>query len=184
MATITKIARIIGAFILVGILAGCDLDGESDNAGSASSVTVSSTAPKPVEDDDRNPAPDTDAEDVEGDATFAPPDDPEVVFRGPLEESQGSLVIRYEPNSWYRESGIAGLPSVGELQWFLNSEEGCRVVDRSMFIEATPLGQEVTMVPASGGEISIGESIPLWIEGDWLVHDGCVTGDPILQGNR
>ena len=111
---------------------------------------------------------------------FMPDDDPEVVFTGPLEESSGSLVVRYEPNSWYRESGIASLPTVGDLHWFLHTSDGCQVVDRAAFIDATGPGHEVRITPDPGGDISVGESLPLWIEGDWIIHDGCSRGDPII----
>lgn len=112
---------------------------------------------------------------------FTPAVDPEVEFVGQFEESSGSLVVRYEPNSWYDESGIAELPSVGDLKWFLDTEAGCLAVDRARFLDAMRVGQEITLTPAPGGEISIGESLPLWIEGDWLIHDGCSKGDPIVH---
>lgn len=79
---------------------------------------------------------------------FSPPVDPEVSFTGPLANSAGSLVIRYESNSWKETSGIATLPSVGDLRWFLDTDDGCMSVDRSAFIEATGEGHEIILTPS------------------------------------
>lgn len=89
--------------------------------------------------------------------------------------------MKYEKPSPSQGPGIATLPSVGTLQWFLDTEDGCLAVDRSTFIEATGEGHEIAITPTSGGNTSIGESIPLWIEGDWLIHNGCASGDPIIR---
>lgn len=175
-----KLMSVMVAVVLAVVVTGCDLDGETDEAGNRSSASASATTPlDPV--NTTSTGVDGTAQGSDRGEVFASADDPEVIFTGPLETSAGSLVIRYEPNSWYRESGIATLPSVGDLHWFLDTEEGCLVVDRSTFIDVAGPGHEITITPAPGGEISIGESIPLWIEGDWLIHDGCAKGDPIIR---
>lgn len=173
--------RVMAAIVLVVAVTGCNANSETDEAESRSPVSANTTTPQDPVKRTNSTAVDGTAQDSDTDEVFLPADDPEVVFTGPLENSAGSLVVRYEPNSWYRESGIATLPSVGDRQWFLDTEEGCQVVDRSTFINATGLGHEITITPTPDGEISIGESIPLWIGGEWLIHDGCSSGDPIIR---
>lgn len=124
------------------------------------------------------------APEFETDEVFMPADEPEVVFTGSLENSAGSLVLRYEQPAATQVPGIATLPIVGNLQWFVDTEVGCLAVDRPIFIEATGEGHEITITPTPGGDISIGESIPLWIEGDWLIHDGCARGDLIIRQDQ
>jgi hypothetical protein len=172
-----RLIRITAVIVLIGAMFGCSRPPSSEPRSTAS------VSPTEV---DRHTAmtsstafDNTRYGNLTGEV-FTPTTDPEVVFTGPLRDSEGSLVVRYEPNSWYRDSGIASLPTVGDLQWFLDTEGGCQAVDRPAFIKATGLGHEVTITPAPGGAISIGESIPLWIEGDWLIHDGCSNGDPII----
>lgn len=178
-----ELTRVVAAILVAVAVTGCDGTSETDGAENRPPVSTTTT-PRQDPAKDATTAVDGAARASEPDEAFMPADDPQVVFTGPLETSAGSLVVRYGPNSWYRESGIAGLPSVGSLQWFIDTEDGCQVVDRSTFIDTTGPGQEITITPTPEGEISIGESIPLWIEGDWLIHDGCEKEDPIIRQDQ
>lgn len=178
-----KLMGAVMAAALVIVITGCDRNRETDDAVSNPAASANKTATPDSTNTTSSTTVDPATQPFDRGETYAPADDPEVVFVGSLEAPSGTLVVRYEPNSWYRESGVASLPSVGDLHWFLATGHGCLVVDRSTFINATGPGHEITITPAPGGQISIGESIPLWIEGDWLIHDGCTKGDPlILQG--
>lgn len=118
----------------------------------------------------------------EGRYTVFSPDGGEIVFSGPVGTSaNGSRVVLYEPNAWYDEASTARLPTVGNVEYFLDAAGECRAVGREAFLDAADDGRIVTVVPASGGSTSTGESIPLWLEGDWLVHDGCSPGERIVR---
>ncbi len=176
-----KLMRIMAAIVLVVAVTGCSWDSMVDEPVAQPPESASTTKPQDPVEVTSSTAVGEAAQGTHTGEVFSPAIDPEVVFTGPLTTSAGSFVIRYEPNSWYRESGIATLPSVGELQWFLDTEDGCLAVDRSTFIDGTGQGHEIMITPVPDGEISIGESNPLWIEGDWLIHDGCSRDDPIIH---
>ncbi len=172
-----NLTKLAVAIVLVFAATACNRKSSIDEDEGSSPASVSTTVSQNL----GKATSTTTVDEVVTGEVLSPAADPEVVFTGPLEISEGSLVVRYRSNSWYRESGIATLPTVGVLQWFLDTEDGCLAVDRSALIDATGEGYEITMIPAPEGEISIGESNPLWIEGDWLIHDGCSRGHPIIH---
>lgn len=179
-----ELTRIVAAVLLAVAMTGCNLSSEPDGAEKRSPVSATTTTSQDAAKGSTSTVVDGVAPGSDTGEVFMPADDPQMVFTGPLENSAGSLVVNYERPSPSQAPGIATLPSVGNLQWFLDTEDGCLAVDRSTFIEATGEGHEIAITPTPGGNISIGESIPLWIEGDWLIHDGCASGDPIIRQGK
>lgn len=97
----------------------------------------------------------------------------EVGYTGAVVMFAGELVVEAEPNAQRPQVELAGLPTVGELIWLLADGERCRSVGRDEFVAAISVDDLVTMYPTAGGETSTGDSLPLWLEGDWTIHNGC-----------
>lgn len=103
------------------------------------------------------------------------------VYTGPL--LQGPLST--SPDDWtIGSSPPVTLPTVGDIRWFMATADGCEPVDRAAFAEWLEADAIVTVAATPGGEASIGESSPLWVEGDLTVHDGCTSGDPLIPTTR
>lgn len=103
------------------------------------------------------------------------------VYTGPL--LQGPLSS--SPDDWtIGSSPPVQAPTVGDIRWFMATADGCEPVDRAAFAEWLEADAIVTVAATPGGEASIGDSSPLWVEGDLTVHDGCTSGDPLVPTTR
>lgn len=179
-----KATKVTVAVVLFTVVTGCEPNRGVNEAGNRPSAPVSTTVLPGQIETTSNTTVDATTQSSDGSEMFDPGINPEVVFVGPLETYAGELAVRFAPNSWYQESDLASLPFVGDLQWFLDTEAGCLVVDRSTFLDAVGLGHEITITPGPSGWISIGESRPLYVEGDWLIHNGCAEGDPLIHSEQ